>query len=125
MLTALAEFCDGPKYKRGQIYRDNLEPVLGSEQQGSEQRASEQQGTAWPCIIVSITPFNKQFRTVGGVPLSSVAKSSVAKVYEPVSVAVPLAGDSSVALCYQLRTVDKARLGRLVGDVSPKDLMSI
>ena len=70
--------------------------------------------------IVSITPFNKQFRTAGGVPLSSVAK-----VYEPVSVAVPSAGDSSVALCYQLRTVDKARLGRMVGDVSPKDLMSI
>ena len=101
---------DALEYKRGQIYRVNLEPAKGS----------EQQGTARPCVILSITPFNKQFRTVGVVPLSSAAK-----VYEPVSVAVPSAGDNSVALCYQLRTIDKSRLGRLIGSISPKDLASI
>ena len=42
--------------KRGDIYRVNLEPTLGS----------EQQGRARPCVVLSITPFNKQFKTVGG-----------------------------------------------------------
>ena len=97
-------------YKRGQIYRVDLEPTRGS----------EQQGTARPCVVLSITPFNKQFRTVGMVPLSSTAR-----VYEPVSVPVPSAGDTSVALCYQLRTIDKTRIGKFIGELSPKDMAAI
>ncbi|GBU15075.1 mRNA interferase [Polaromonas sp.] len=97
-------------YKRGQIYRVNLEPTRGS----------EQQGTARPCVVLSITPFNKKFRTVGMVPLSSTARG-----YAPVSVPVPSAGDTSVALCYQLRTIDKTRIGPLVGELSPKDMTAI
>ena len=91
------------EYKRDQIYRANLEPTRGSEQQGN----------ARPCVILSITPFNQQFRTVGVVPLSSTAKA-----YAPVAVAVPSAGPTSIALCYQLRTIDKTRLRKYVADVS-------
>ena len=69
--------------KRGDIYRVNLELTLGS----------EQQGRARPCVVLSITPFNKQFKTVGVVPLSSSAR-----VHEPVSVSVPSAGEGAVAL---------------------------
>ena len=98
------------EHKRGQIYRVNLDPTQGSEQQGN----------ARPCVILSITPFNQQFRTVGVVPLSSTAKP-----YAPVSVATPSAGATSVALCYQLRTIDKTRLGKYVGDVSASDLVAI
>lgn len=97
-------------YKRGQIYRVDLKPTRGS----------EQHGTARPCVVLSITPFNKQFRTVGIVPLSSTAR-----VYAPVSVHVPSAGDTSVALCYQLRTIDKTRIGQFVGELSPKDMTAI
>jgi mRNA-degrading endonuclease toxin of MazEF toxin-antitoxin module len=39
-------------YKRGQIYRVNLEPTRGS----------EQQGIARPCLIFSITPLNAKLR---------------------------------------------------------------
>jgi mRNA interferase MazF len=98
------------EYKRGQIYRVNLEPTRGS----------EQQGTARPCVVLSITPFNKQFRTVGMVPLSSTARA-----YEPVSIRVPSAGDTSVALCYQLRTIDKTRIGQFMGELSPKDMAAV
>lgn len=95
-------------FERGQIYRVNLDPTRGS----------EQKGTARPCVILSITPFNRKFRTVGVVPLSSSAKA-----LPPVVVSVPSAGKSdSVALCHQLRTVDKSRLGKLVGDLSAADL---
>ncbi len=98
------------EFKRGQIYKVNLEPTRGSEQQGH----------ARPCVILSITPFNQQFRTIGVLPLSSTAR-----VYAPVSIAVPSAGPTSVALCYQLRTIDKTRIGKYMGDVSASDLLAI
>lgn len=95
-------------FERGQIYRVNLDPTRGSEQQGD----------ARPCVILSITPFNKQFRTIGVVPLSSSAKT-----LPPVVVSVPSAGKSdSVALCHQLRTIDKSRIGKRVGELSAADL---
>ena len=97
-------------FKRGHIYRVNLEPTKGS----------EQQGIARPCVVISIDPFNKQFRNVGVIPLSSTAKP-----YPPVSVAVPSAGTTSVALCYQLRTIDKSRIGKQMGEISPKDMAAI
>jgi mRNA interferase MazF len=97
-------------FQRGQIYRVNLEPTKGSEQQGN----------ARPCVVLSITPFNKQFRTIGVVPLSATAK-----IHPPVSVAVPSAGKDSVALCYQLRTIDKSRALQYVGDLSPTDLAAV
>jgi mRNA interferase MazF len=100
-----------PVLQRGQIYRVDLNPTQGSEQQGS----------ARPCVVLSITPFNKQFRTIGVVPLSSSAR-----VLPPVVVAAPSAGQAdSVALCYQLRTVDKSRVGKYMGDISAADLSAI
>lgn len=88
----------------------NLEPTIGSEQQGN----------ARPCVILSITPFNKKFKTVGVVPLSSTAQA-----YDPVSVSVPSAGPTSVALCFQIRTIDKARIGDYMRDLSPKDMAAV
>ena len=41
--------------ERGSIYRVNLEPSIGS----------EQQGTARPCVVLTLTAYNKQLRTVG------------------------------------------------------------
>jgi mRNA-degrading endonuclease toxin of MazEF toxin-antitoxin module len=95
------------EFKRGQIYRFNLEPARGS----------EQQGIARPCVVLSLTPFNNQFRTIGIVPLSSTAKA-----YEPVSIAVPSAGDTAVALVYQYRSVDKTRAGKHAGELSVADM---
>ncbi len=83
-------------YQRGQIYRVDLEPTRGSEQQG---RARQ------------------KFRTVGVVSLSSTARA-----YPPVAIAVPSAGSTSVALCYQLRTIDKTRLGKYMGELSAADM---
>lgn len=97
-------------YKRGQIYRVNLEPTQGS----------EQQGTARPCVILSITPLNSKLRQVGVVPLSTSAKT-----LPPVVVSVPSAGASSVALCHQVRTIDKTRMGKHVGEISAADMTAI
>ena len=96
--------------QRGDIYRVNLEPTLGSEQQGA----------ARPCVVLSITPFNKQFKTVGVIPLSTSARA-----HAPVSVSVPSAGEFSVALCYQLRTVDKVRLLKRTRELSAAEMAAL
>jgi mRNA interferase MazF len=98
------------EYRRGQIYRVNLEPTQGS----------EQQGIARPCLILSITPLNARLRQVGVVPLSTSAK-----VLPPVVVGVPSAGPDSVALCHQLRTINKLRIGKYLGEMSPADLVAV
>ena len=98
------------EFKRGQIYRVNLEPTKGS----------EQQGVARPCLILSITPLNAKLRQVGIVPLSTSAK-----VLPPVVVGVPSAGQDSVALCHQLRTIDKMRIGKYQGELSAADMAAV
>ena len=97
-------------FKRGHIFRVNLEPTKGS----------EQQGTARPCVILSITPLNAKLRQVGVVPLSTSARA-----LPPVVVSVPSVGVSSVALCHQLRTIDKVRIGKHLGELSAADLTAI
>ena len=69
---------------------------------------------------MSITPFNKQFKTVGVIPLSTSARA-----HAPVSVSVPSAGEFSVALCYQLRTVDKVRLLKRTGELSAAEMAAL
>ncbi len=97
--------------ERGEIYRVNLEPTIGSEQQGD----------ARPCVILTLTAFNKRLRTVGVVPLTSSPRALL-----PLIVPVPSAGKScSMALCHQIRTIDRCRLGKRMGRISPEDMKVI
>ncbi len=98
--------------RRGEIYRVNLEPTLGS----------EQQGVARPCLILTITAFNERLRTVGIVPLSSSPRP-----LPPLIVSTPSAGlPTSTALCGQLRTIDKRRiLGGPIGRLAPAELAEV
>lgn len=98
--------------QRGEIYRVNLEPAIGSEQQGD----------ARPCIVLSVGAFNNRLRTIGVVPLSSSPRP-----LPPLIVATPSAGlPTSTALCGQLRTIDKRRLlGAPMGRLSPHDLEQV
>lgn len=97
-------------WERGKVYRVDLEPVKGS----------EQQGRARPCVIMSLTPLNQRLRQVGVVPLSSSAKA-----LPPLVVPVPSQGQDSVALCHQLRTIDKSRMGKAMGELLPDELARI
>jgi mRNA interferase MazF len=98
--------------KRGEIYRINLEPTRGSEQQGN----------ARPCVILSVGAYNNKLPTVGVVPLSSSPRP-----LPPLIVPVPSAGrDTSMAVCNQVRTVDKRRIvGNVMGQLSPADLQKV
>jgi mRNA-degrading endonuclease toxin of MazEF toxin-antitoxin module len=97
--------------ERGAIYRVNLDPTFGSEQQGN----------ARPCVVLSLTAYNRQLRTVGVVPLTSSPRALA-----PLIVPVPSAGKTnSMALCHQIRTIDKARIGKLLGVLDPIDLAAV
>ena len=79
--------------ERGSIYRLNLEPTTGSEQQGH----------ARPCVVLSLSAYSRKLRTVCVVPLTSSPRALA-----PLIVPVPSAGKTnSMALCYQIRTIDK------------------
>jgi mRNA interferase MazF len=97
--------------ERGEIYRVNLEPTIGAEKQGN----------ARSCLILSITAFNNA-RTIGVVPLSSSPRP-----LPPLIVPIPSAGKgSSVALCGQVRAIDKRRLvGAPSGRLSQPDLEAV
>ena len=94
--------------ERGNIYRVNLEPTTGSEQQGN----------AGPCVVLSLSAYNRKLRTVCVVPLTSSPRALA-----PLIVPVPSAGKAdSMALCHQIRTIDKTRIGKLLGTLSLDDL---
>lgn len=95
--------------QRGDIYWVNLNPSLRSEIRKLR-----------PCVIVTANAINRARRTVVVVPLSSVGV-----VRPPLVVALPLAGASSVAICDQIRTVDKSRLRHKEGVVADKDLAEL
>ena len=97
--------------ERGSISRVNLERTTGSEQQGN----------ARPCVVLSLSAYNRKLRTVGVVPLTSSPRA-LAQLIVP----VPSAGKAnSMALCHQIRTIDKTRIGQLMGTMSMVDLAAI
>ncbi|NOY70040.1 MAG: type II toxin-antitoxin system PemK/MazF family toxin [Deltaproteobacteria bacterium] len=94
---------------RGSIYWVNLDPT-----QGPEIRKIR------PCVLVGATPVNKARRTVVVIPLSSGGKPR-----PPLAIAVFALGKSSIAVCDQIRTVDKSRLVKEAGELSDEDMKRI
>ena len=97
--------------RRGEIYRADLDPVIGSEQGGVR-----------PVLIVQNDLGNQSSPTVIVVPLTSRPK----RLRQPTHVRVdpPEGGLSrpSVVLCEQVRTLGKSRLTERMGDVTPGTL---
>ena len=97
--------------ERGHIHHVNLDPTVGSEQQGN----------ARPCVVLSLTTYNRKLRTVGVVPLTSSPRA-----LPPLIVPVPSAGKTEcIALCNQIRTMDKSRIIKHLGAVSLEDRSAI
>ncbi|QLH44045.1 MAG: type II toxin-antitoxin system PemK/MazF family toxin [Coxiellaceae bacterium] len=94
---------------RGDIYWVDLNPTRGSEI--NKHRS---------CVIISVNPINSARHTVVVVPLSTSAKPR-----PPIALAVHCLDQIATAVCDQIRTVDKTRLGKLAGKLSVKDLNSL
>ena len=98
--------------KRGHIYRVNLNPTIGHEQQGNSR----------PCIVLSNDVLNVHSSMILMVPLTSSARPRL-----PIAVPVPSAGMSnSIALTLQMRAIDKRRIiSASNGELSTVDLKAV
>jgi len=90
--------------KRGDIYCADLSPVIGSEQ-----------GDTRPVLIVQNDRGNKHSPTVVIVPLTS-RKKAFLPTHVRISRTGALGADS-IALCEQIRTIDRRRLGGYIGRI--------
>jgi mRNA interferase MazF len=95
--------------KRGDIYWVNLDPTVGSEIK--KQR---------PCVLMGVTPINDARRTVLVLPLSSSGTPR-----PPLAIEVECLGRNVVAVCDQLRAIDKSRLHPKAGSLKSNDLEKI
>lgn len=94
--------------KRGEIWLVNLDPTVGSEIKKSR-----------PCVVVSPAELNDYLRTVIVAPMTSKGFAA------PFRVPLTHAGTKGLVVLDQLRTVDKLRLVKRLGSVSPKTLATV
>jgi mRNA interferase MazF len=97
------------KWDRGSVYWVNLDPTRGSEIKKIR-----------PCVLVGATRVNQARRTVLVVPLSSSGQPR-----PPITVTIQCMGKEVVAVCDQIRTVDKDRLLQWVEVLTPTSLQVI
>jgi mRNA interferase MazF len=100
--------------KRGEIWYANLDPVYGYEQGGER-----------PVLIIQNTVVNKISHTVVVIPMTTNTRQA----YWKTNVFIPseeshLASDS-VALCHQMKVLDKERLDRKVGVLSKEYMAKV
>ena len=99
----------GPAARRGEIWWVGFDPTEGAEIKKTR-----------PAVVVSADPLNRARRTIVVVPLSTGPQPR-----PPIVVATPSAGLRSVAVCDQIRAVDKRRLTRSEGRLSAADMRSV
>jgi len=95
--------------RRGEVWWVNFDPTEGSEIRKTRS-----------AVVVTADALNRARRTVVVVPLSTGPRP-----HPPIVVATPSAGEGSVAVCDQVRAVDKRRLTRNEGQLSAADVHSV
>jgi mRNA interferase MazF len=100
--------------RRGEIWIANLDPTQGSEQAGVR-----------PTIIFQNDTISRYTTTAISIPLTT----NLRRASLPSCVLIP-AGEGgltqdSVALCHQLRVLDKTRLRNKIGEVNPEILVQL
>ena len=98
-----------PIVRRGEVWWVDPDPARGSEIRKRR-----------PAVVITADALNRARRTVVVVPLSTGPE-----VRPPIVVAAPSAGEGSVAVCDQLRAVDKTRLTQRAGELTQADLRAV
>ena len=99
--------------KRGDMFYDDLSPVVGSEQGGIR-----------PVLIIQNDTGNKYSPTVIAAAITSqTGKNKLPTHIEIGSENVGLKSDS-VVLAEQIRTIDKSRLKEKIGHIDDKKIMN-
>ena len=94
--------------KRGEVWLAKLDPTFGSEIQKTR-----------PTLIVSADELNSHLRTVTIVPLTSGSRPA------PFRLPIHFADKDGFLLLEQVRTVDKQRLIRRIGEVDDAMLINV
>lgn len=97
------------RYYRGQIYYVYPSETVGSEQEGGR-----------PAIIVSNDVGNEFSRVVEVVYLTTREKKPL-----PTHVRISSTSRQSTALCEQIETVDKGRIGKYINEISEGELKNL
>jgi mRNA interferase MazF len=99
---------------RGEIWFANLSPTLGSEQAGIR-----------PVIVFQANKLNRFTTTVLTIPLTTNLKRASLPTCVLISRGEGRIQNDSVALCHQLRVLDKIRLQRKIGILSQQTISMI
>ena len=94
--------------KRGEIWRVNLDPTVGSEIRESR-----------PCVVISPAEMHDFLRTVIVAPMTTKGRPA------PFRIPVTHASRKGLVLLDQMRSVDQVRLVSKLGAVSGKTLEGI
>lgn len=103
--------------RRGELYRAELYPRSGSEQRGTR-----------PVIVVSHDAFNEvdTWRSIIVVPVSTSPKQAArGPTAVPLSKGTGGLSQRSVALCHQVTTLDRAKLKKRIGVLTPNELTRV
>ena len=93
---------------RGEVWLVTLDPTLGSEIHKTR-----------PAMIISPPEIHDYLRTVMVAPMTTGARPA------PYRIAVTFQGKRGLILLDQIRTVDKIRLVKRLGSVSPSTSVSV
>ena len=94
---------------RGSVWWINLDPTVGSEIKKQI-----------PCVIISHSSINTARKTVIVVPLSSSPKA-----YPPLAIKIKCQNKNVIAVCDQIRAVDKSRLINYIENINLQDMKNI
>jgi mRNA interferase MazF len=100
--------------ERGTVVLVELDPTVGHEQRGMR-----------PCVAVSDPAVNadQRFPLIAVVPVTGTA--GVGALYPPLSPGSSGLTKPSFALVDHIRSIDKRRIRRMFGQVSPSELVHI
>jgi len=99
-------------FSQWSVWLANLDPVVGSEQ-----------GRTRPIIVVSVSSLNNILPVVNVIPITS--RKPNRRIYPNEAVLPANTGGltlDSIALCYQIRTLDKRRLTEMFGVIDDENL---
>ncbi|MFN6515444.1 MAG: type II toxin-antitoxin system PemK/MazF family toxin [Nostoc sp. CreGUA01] len=90
--------------RRFDVFLVNLDPTVGSEIQKTR-----------PCVVISPDEMNRHISTVIVAPLTTKSQAY------PTRIACEFQGKDGQIVLDQIRTVDKARLVKLLGQISDQE----
>jgi mRNA interferase MazF len=90
--------------KQYSVHWINLDPTIGSEISKTR-----------PCVVISPDEMNKYLNTVIIAPLTHTVKPYPSRVLCEIN------GDKGSIILDQIRTIDKARIGKVLGQLSTSE----